>query len=430
MRICVFGLWHLGCVTAACVAEAGHEVVAIDFDAAVVDNLRSGVPPLFEPGLAELMQQDVAAGRLRYSTRPQEAAGCEVVWVCHDTPVDDDDRADVAHVVNAVRSLFPYLRGEAVVLISAQLPVGTIATIEAAFAEQAAGRNVSFACSPENLRLGKALEIFRDPGRIIIGTRDDYARKVLEPLLGLFCGNLIWMSIESAEMVKHALNAFLAVCVTFTNEIAAICERVEADAREVEKGLRSDPRVGQGAYVRPGPAFAGGTLARDIRFLSGIADRTGAPTPVIDAVVPSNQAHRKWPFRQLERRFPSLQGRRIAVLGLSYKPGTDSMRRSSAVELLHDLASAGAEIRAYDPAVRKLPLQLATRVTLAGDVVSALKDADAVVIATEWPEFRKLGEAAFAVAADDCIVLDPSRCLASQVGRSGRIKVITVGAAA
>lgn len=430
MRICVFGLWHLGCVTAACVAEAGHDVVAIDTDPLVIENLRNGVPPLFEPGLADLMQREVGAGRLRYSICLQDVAECEVLWVCHDTPVDDDDRADVAYVIKEVQTSFPYLRDGTVVLISAQLPVGTIAAIEEAFAEHADGREVTFACSPENLRLGKALEIFREPGRIIVGVRDGHARRVLEPLLGGICERLIWMSVESAEMVKHALNAFLAVCVTFTNEVAAICEKVGADASDVEKGLRSDPRVGQSAYVRPGPAFAGGTLARDIQFLSGIADHTQARAPLIDAVLPSNQAHRRWPFNQLISRLSPLARRRIAVLGLSYKPGTDSMRRSSAIELVHDLAAAGAEIRAYDPAVRELPHQLAARVELAPDVESAIKDAAAIVIATEWPEFRKLGEADFAAAAAGCIVLDPGRCLSPRVDVAGKFKVITIGTGA
>jgi len=430
MRICVFGLWHLGCVTAACVAEAGHDVIAIDTDASVVEDLRKGIPPLFEPGLAELLQQGVAAGRLSFSTDLSQVSKCDIVWVCHDTPVDDDDRADVAHVVGEMRALFPYLREGTVVLVSAQLPVGTIAAVEQAFAEVAVGRKVSFACSPENLRLGRALEIFRTPGRIIVGVRDDRARSLLEPLLKGFCDKIIWMTVESAEMVKHALNAFLAVSVTFTNEIAAICEKMGADATDVEKALRSDPRIGQGAYVRPGPAFAGGTLARDIQFLSGIADRTGVRAPLIQGVVPSNQAHRKWPINQLKSRLIPLKERRIAVLGLSYKPGTDSMRRSSAVELLHDLVDAGADIRAFDPAVRALPPRLADQVKLAVDIKTALADADAVVIATEWPEFRALNGADLAVTADGCVVLDPGRCLAPQVDAGGGFKVITIGTAA
>src|SRR5262249_31605541 len=253
--------------------------------------------------------------------------------ICHDTPVDEEDRADVAYVVGQARAMFPYLRDGAVVLVSSQLPVGTVGGLERGFAEVAHGRRVSFACSPENLRLGHALEIFRHPTRIVVGVRDAQARDILESLFSHFCSRLIFMSVESAEMVKHALNAFLAVSVTFANEIAAICEKVGADATDVEKALRTEPRIGEKAYVRPGPAFAGGTLARDIQFLSGIAECTHVEALLIESVVPSNRAHRKWAINQLRERLSPLKNRRIAVLGLSYKPGTNSMRRSAAVEL-------------------------------------------------------------------------------------------------
>jgi UDPglucose 6-dehydrogenase len=427
MSISVFGLWHLGCVTAACVAEAGQDVVAIDTNVSVIESLRKGTPPLFEPGLAELLQQGQADGKLQFTTDLYSIAEADVLWVCHDTPVDEEDRADVAHVVEQVRATFPYLRDGAVVLVSAQLPVGTIAAMERAFGEAASGRTVSFACSPENLRLGRALEIFRNPGRIVVGIRDDRARRVLEPLLAQFCDNLIWTSVESAEMTKHALNAFLAVSITFTNEIAALCERVGADAVDVEKALRSDPRIGQNAYVRPGPAFAGGTLARDIQFLSGIAERTHVEAPLIKSVIPSNRAHAKWVINQLRTRLAPLKGRRISVLGLSYKPGTDSMRRSAAVELLRDLVEDGADIRAFDPAVRALPQELNGKLKLAGDLPSSLRDAEGVVIATEWPEFRALTETDLAMAADGCLVLDPGRCLAPAIANAKRFKVISIG---
>jgi UDPglucose 6-dehydrogenase len=293
----------------------------------------------------------------------------------------------------------------------------------------ARGRRVRFACSPENLRLGQALEIFRNPTRIVIGVRDTHARDILEPLLSPFSKRLIFMSVESAEMVKHAVNAFLAVSVTFANEIAAICEKVGAEATDVEKALRSEPRIGEKAYVRPGPAFAGGTLARDIRFLSSIAECAQVQAPLIESVIPSNRAHRKWAINQLRERLRPLKNRRIAVLGLSYKPGTNSMRRSAAIELLHDLAHEDVEISAFDPAVRALPKELNGKVTLTPDLASALKNSEAVVIATEWPEFRTLSEADFAAACDGCLVLDPGRYLDPTLAQAKRFRVISVGTA-
>jgi UDPglucose 6-dehydrogenase len=427
MKVCVFGLWHLGCVTAACVAEAGHEVAALDTDGGIVERLREGVPPLFEPGLAELLMQGHAAGHLTFTTDVSAVAGADLVWVCHDTPVNEDDHADVAHVVDQVRATFPYLRDGTVVLVSAQLPVGTIAMLELALRKEAPGRAVDFACSPENLRLGQALAIFRNPGRIVVGVRTPRARQVLEPLLRQFCDSLIWTSIESAEMTKHALNAFLAVSVTFTNEIAAICEQVGADAIEVETALRSDPRVGPNAYVRPGPAFAGGTLARDIQFLSQIAQRVQVGAPLIGSVIPSNRAHRQWAINQLRRRLQPLQGRRIAVLGIAYKPGTDAIRRSAAIELLRDLVEEGAEVSAFDPAAGQLPRHFDNKVRLAPDIASALSGAASVVIATEWPEFRALAPADLAGVADGCLILDPSRHLDPAIAKDQRLTVISIG---
>lgn len=427
MKLGVLGLWHLGTVTAACAAAQGISTVAVDDDAANVVRLNGGAAPLREPGLDELVKQGLSAGTLSFTTDAATLRDVDILWVCHDTPVDEDDRADVAHVVDRAQAAFDHLRDGAVVLVSAQLPVGTVARMERAFAATARGRTVGFACSPENLRLGRAIEVFRNPGRIVVGVRDERTRGVLAPLLQRFCTNLIWTSVESAEMAKHALNAFLAVSITFTNEFATICERVGADAGEVELALRSDPRVGEGGYVRAGAAFAGGTLARDIQFLSQLADAHGLATPLIAAVIPSNRAHRDWALGQLRRRLAPLSGRRIAVLGLAYKAGTDSLRRSAALELLRPLITEGAEIRAFDPVVRALPAEFAGTVTLAPDARAALTGAAAAVIATEWPEFRHLSADDFAAAMEGKLVLDAGRCLGAAVFNDARLTVVTVG---
>ena len=284
---------------------------------------------------------------------------------------------------------FPHLKNGAVVLVSAQLPVGSVAALEESFARQAGGRTVSFACSPENLRLGRALEVFRNPGRIIVGVRDDRTRAILAPLLETFCPTLIWMSVESAEMVKHGLNSFLAVSVTIANELATLCERVGADASDLERGLRSDPRVGPGAYVRAGPAFAGGTLARDVNFLRGLGRQHHLAMPVMDGIIASNRAHGEWALGHLRRTLQPLAGRTVGVLGLAYKPGTSALRRSPSIALIRALIGDGARVQAFDPHVPSLPDDLQP-VVLGADARSAAKDADALVVATECPEFRRL----------------------------------------
>ncbi len=428
MKVCVQGLWHLGSVTAACLADYGVSVIGLDEDQATIANLAKAVPPLFEPGLAELVAKGLESGKLAFTTDKAKAvADADIVWVAFDTPVDDNDAADVGLVQARVESIFPHLKSGAVVLVSSQMPVGSIAELERKFAAVAAGRAVSFACSPENLRLGKAIEIFARPGRIVIGTRPDGAREKLEPLLSQICDTLIWVSVESGEMTKHALNAFLATCVTFANEIATVCEEVGADAGEVERAIRSDPRVGNNTYVKPGAAFAGGTLARDVRFLEGLGRQKGVSLPLLDHVVPSNDAHRLWAMRRLKSLLGDLKGRRIAMLGLSYKPGTDAIRRSVAIELCRLLIQAGASIAAYDPKVAGLPDDLKDRVALAASAEEAICGADALVVATEWPQFRELAAERVAALMPAGLVLDQSGFLERTLAKRDGIRYIAVG---
>jgi UDPglucose 6-dehydrogenase len=428
MKLAVFGLWHLGTVTAACTAAAGLPTVAIDIDRERIVKLAKGEPPLYEPGLADLIRSGLASPTLVFSADVTSASDADVVWVCHDTPVDEDDRADVDAVLRQTEMLFAHLKDGAIVLVSAQLPVGSVATLEQEFARRAAGRRVSFACSPENLRLGRAIEVFRNPGRIVVGVRDERTRVTLEPLLGKFSDNLIWMSVESAEMVKHGLNSFLATSVTLANELAVLCEQVGADAAEVERGLRSDPRIGANAYVRPGPAFAGGTLARDVQFLRGLAKEHSLSLSVIEGVAESNRQHGGWAYRQLSRALKSLSGRTIGVLGLSYKPGTSALRRSPSVELIRTLLRDGARVQAFDPHVSSLPEDL-TPVQLCAHAAAVASGADALVVGNESPEFHELSADDIASAMNGRLVIDAGRYLALTLGADQRLTLISVGRA-
>jgi UDPglucose 6-dehydrogenase len=426
MKLAVFGLWHLGSVTAACAAAAGIPTVAIDFDQGRIARLAAGEPPLYEPGLAELVRSGLASRSLTFSDDVGLASDANIVWICHDTPVDEEDRADADAVCRQIELLFPHLKDCAVVLVSAQLPVGSVSALEQSFARQAEGRTVSFACSPENLRLGKAVEVFQNPSRIVVGVRDNRARTILEPLLRKFCENLIWMSVESAEMVKHGLNSFLAMSVTFANELATLCEQVGADASEVEKGLRTDPRIGPGAYLRAGPAFAGGTLARDVQFLRALATKNGLSLSIMDGIIASNRAHDQWAYRQLSRILRPLSERTIGVLGLAYKPGTSALRRSSSIELIKALLNDGAHVQAFDPHVSSLPDELKP-VRLCSDARSVANGADALVVGNESPEFRTLSADDVAGAMKGRVVLDAGRFLAPALASDKRLSLISVG---
>jgi UDPglucose 6-dehydrogenase len=426
MKVAVLGLWHLGSVTAACVAGSGHSVKAFDPDPNTVATLAAGHAPIAEPGLSDLIARGLDSGSLQFTSDLSQAVrGADVVWITFDTPVDDNDVADVEYVERQVVATFPYMADGSVILCSSQLPVGTVGKLERAWVAAAAGRTVSFACSPENLRLGKAIEVFTNPDRIVVGVRDERARDQVRRLLEPITDRVEWMSVESAEMTKHAVNAFLATSVTFINEIAALCERTGADAKEVERGLKTERRIGPYAYLSAGGAFAGGTLARDVTFLRALGSMLERPTPLMDGVVASNTAHRLWVRRRLESDLGSLEGARVAVWGLTYKPGTDTLRRSDAVELCRWLLSRGARVHVHDPAAVSLPDDI--NVTRHDDPLAAAEGARALVLATAWPIYRNVDVNRLAALAPRLLVLDANRFLGPVLGSDHRFRLVAVG---
>lgn len=426
-NVCVLGLWHLGCVTAACVADAGYGTIGIDPDGSVVAGLNSGSAPLFEPGLNELIRRGMEHSTLSFTDDLKAAKSCNLVWITLDTSVDDNDVADTDTVIAVIESIFPHLKDGAVLLISSQLPVGSTRAVAKTFRARYPQKICHFAYSPENLQLGKAIEIFKNSERIVVGCEDEPVQRLLQPLLNNFTQQVVWLSIEAAEMVKHGVNAFLATSVTFANELASICERVGADASEVEYALRLEARIGPRAYIKPGAAFAGGTLARDIVFLNAIAAREGLRLPLLGGVMSSNDAHKHWPVRRVVERLGSVSGRTVAVLGLAYKPKTNTLRRSSSIELCRELAYLGAHVRAFDPAINDLPEEIKAFVTLELSVEAALSGADAAIVATEWPEFKSIDLATWFNTMKAPLVCDPNGFLAKTFERVPQICYLRVG---
>jgi UDPglucose 6-dehydrogenase len=419
MKITVEGLWHLGCVTSACCARV-FDVTGLDEDRVTVEHLNAGKAPLFEPGLDDLISQGISAGRLRFTTDPVEAcASADVLWVTYDTPVDDNDEADVEFVLERVRRCVAHLPVGAVVLISSQLPVGTCRKLENEF------NGVVFAYSPENLQLGKAIAAFESAERTVLGTRNKSKHPVLASLLSPFCKRILWMRTESAEMVKHGLNAFLALSITFINELAALCEQTGADAKEVSDGLKSDIRIGSRAYLSAGGPFAGGTLARDVVSLIHAAREKNVRLDVISAIKHSNDWHRHWALRRLAEHLGDLNGRRVALLGLTYKAGTDTLRRSLALELAYSLAQCGVSVRAFDPAVRSVPEDFVEMTTGAA---AAAEDSDALVVCTEWPVFREVDWRHVISLMRRRLVLDANRFLEKEMAGLG-VEHLSVGRA-
>lgn len=312
-----------------------------------------------------------------------------------------------------------------VVLISSQLPVGSTRLLEES---SAPGRTLAYA--PENLRLGDAIAAFTRPERIVVGIRPDGSRQRIEELLGVFSNRIEWMGVESAELVKHGVNAFLATSIAFANELAGISARVGADAAEVERGLKTEGRIGPRSYVRPGAAFAGGTLARDIAYLTQIGEREHVATTLLRAVRASNDDHKQWAWRVVESFLGgaggSLEDHAIAVWGLVYKQGTDTLRRSSSVELCRTLTRAGATVRAHDSAVRMVPDELSGIFTLCSTPLEAAEHASAVVVETNWPSYREISAENLVASMRTPIVVDANGFLRDSLDVDG-IRYVRVG---
>ncbi len=427
MKVGVLGLCHLGSVTAACLAGLGHRVVGIDFDENRVAGLSKGIAPISEPGLAVLIEEGLASGNLRFSSTVNGAGDLDVLWVAYDTPVDDDDNADTDFVIAQIERALLGMRADVAVLVSSQLPVGSIRRLEQSSTLKRKGRPPRIAYCPENLRLGNAVPDFLHPSRIVVGVRTVHERELLHSLLSPITESIEWMSVESAEMTKHAINAFLATSVVFANEIAAICESVGADAKEVERGLRTESRIGPRAYLSPGAAFAGGTLARDIVFLNRTARERGVTTPLLSSVLPSNDQHKHWVQRKLRALFANLSRTTVAVWGLSYKPGTSSIRRSLSVDLCDWMIREGAAIHVHDPMVANLPDRWRGAVERFDTPIAAVEGADALVLATDWPMYRTISSEQLIQCSDRLVVLDPNRFIADLVATQRCLRYFGVG---
>jgi UDPglucose 6-dehydrogenase len=424
----VVGLWHLGSTIAACLASAGFRVIGTDPDPHTVAGLQQARLPVEEPGLSDLIRAGLASGALTFDPDGSAAVrGADVVWVCFDTPVNDRDEADIGWVRHQTERLVPHLREGAVVLVSSQVPVGFTRALRDSWSATARPPGVRFAYSPENLRLGQAIESFRRPARTVVGTETGASDGMVGGLVAPFGGDVLWMTLESAEISKHALNAFLGVSVAFINEVARLCEVLGADAKEVERALKSEPRIGPRAYLSPGPAFAGGTLARDLRALEQLGASAGVSTPLLAAVLESNSEHAQWLRRTLEEVSGGLRGARVGILGLTYKPGTNTLRRSSALELCAWLAQRGAHVRAHDPAVSLLPADADARIELVGSPTEALAGAEVAVVATPWAEYRRLTPEDFLASMKVPRVIDQARFLAEALASDPRIQYRAVG---
>jgi len=389
--VCVIGIWHLGAVAAACLADLGHRVVGVDKEPHKVEALYRGVPPLFEPGLQEMMARNIAAGRLTFTTNLAEALGdASYALITYDTPVNDNDDVDVSGIFAVAEKLAGHLASGATVIVSSQVPVGTCEEIAAVVRQANPSLHFGIAYTPENLRLGQAIQRFKQPEMIVIGADSEATSQQVEQLLAPIEAPRVRVDLRTAEMAKHAINAFLATSVAFANEIANLCDEAGADALRVSEALRLDSRIGPGAPLHPGLGFAGGTLARDLKVLRRLSERHGYQASLINAVLAVNERQNGLVVGRLRRILGSFDGLSVGVLGLTYKAGTSTLRRSAALEVIRAIAAEGAAVKAHDPKADPEEVRLHSGFSFCDDPYAVAEGSDALVLVTDWPQFREL----------------------------------------
>ncbi len=391
-KVSVVGLWHLGCVVAACLADLGYTVAGADKDGKRVKELNAGRPPLFEPGLAELVKKGLVDGRLTFTTDMKTGLkDAGFVYITYDTPVDEKDEIDLSEVMAAAEEMAGLLEKGTVIIVGSQVPVGTCERIKQTILQHNPTAEFEIAYVPENLKLGQAIRRFKKPDIIVIGTDSKATlKKVGEFFTSVIKAPIITMDLRSAEMTKHAINAFLATSISFSNEIANLCDFLGADALKVTEALSLDKRIGGNLPLRPGLGFAGGTLARDLKVLEklwSVYDRKGH---IIDAVLKVNNEQKNLVVRRLEKIYGSVACLDVGVLGLTYKAGTSTLRRSAALEIIAALIERGAVVTAYDPGAAAEEVKQHGEFIFCKDAYAAARDADALVIVTDWPEFKDL----------------------------------------
>ena len=399
MRVTIFGTGYVGLVTGTCLAEVGNDVVCVDVDAGKIARLERGDIPIYEPGLEPLVKANHKSGRLRFTTDAQAAmTNAQVVFIAVGTPPDEDGSADLTHVLEVARTIGRTIAKPAVVVNKSTVPVGTADSVRAAIASELTVRAAEIAfdvvSNPEFLKEGDAVQDCMRPDRIIIGADSARAVDALKTLYAPFNRNherIVQMDVRSAELTKYAANAMLATKISFMNEIANIAEQVGADVEQVRRGIGSDPRIGY-HFIYPGAGYGGSCFPKDVKALAYTSRAHGHTPKLLDAVEEVNAAQKRKLYALLARHFGNrLSGRTVAVWGLAFKPNTDDMREAPSRTLLEELWNSGARVRAYDPEAAGEAERIYGKreeLTLCDDPYSALEDADALVVVTEWKAFR------------------------------------------
>ena len=397
MKIAIVGTGYVGLVTGTCFAEMGVEVFCVDIDRQKIENLRNGVVPIYEPGLEEMVIRNYEVGRLHFTTDLTEVLDqVEIVFSAVGTPPDEDGSADLKYVLDVARTIGRAMNKYLLVVTKSTVPVGTARRIRQTIADELDRRGVTIdfdiASNPEFLKEGAAVKDFMHPDRIVVGVESDRAKKLMEKLYHPFMLNnfrIIYMDIPSAEMTKYAANAMLATRISFMNDMANLCEIIGADVNMVRKGIGSDTRIGS-SFLYAGCGYGGSCFPKDVKALIRTAAEHGYPMRILKAVEDVNEEQKTILFRKLSAHFGGdLQGRRVAMWGLAFKPETDDMREAPSLVLIDRLLEAGCQVMAYDPvAMPEARRRIGDRIAYANNIYETVEGADVLMVVTEWKEFR------------------------------------------
>ncbi|MCA1591889.1 MAG: UDP-glucose/GDP-mannose dehydrogenase family protein [Acidobacteria bacterium] len=394
MHIAVIGTGYVGLVTGACFAEFGVNVTCVDVDSEKIAQLSEGHVPIYEPGLDQIVSKNTQAGRLHFTTDLRSAVEqALVIFLAVGTPPKEDGSADLRFIDEAVRSVAEHMNGYKVIVTKSTVPVGTCERLRRLISEHQKGKhNFGIVSNPEFLREGAAIDDFMRPDRVVIGSRDEEAVAIMRDLyrpLYLIETPVVITSLEAAELSKYAANAYLATKISFINEIANLCDRIGCDVHDVAKVMGMDNRIGR-KFLHPGPGFGGSCFPKDTSALLSVAHAYGSEARIVEAVIEVNQRQREAMVPKIERLAGGLEGKTIAVLGLSFKPETDDMRDAPSIDIIKALVERGAKVRAYDPVAVEQAKKFLPEIEYARDEYAAVEGADALVFITEWNQFRAL----------------------------------------
>jgi UDPglucose 6-dehydrogenase len=431
MRVTMIGAGYVGLVSGACFADFGHHVTCIDKDAQKVAALNRGEIPIFEPGLADLVEANVREQRLRFAVDTASVGTAEAVFIAVGTPSRrGDGHADLSFVYDAVREIAPLLSATVVVITKSTVPVGTGDEIERILRDARSDADIQVVSNPEFLREGAAIQDFKHPDRIVVGTDDLRARAVIAELyrpLYLNASPIFYVNRRTAELIKYAANAFLATKITFINEVADLCEQVGADVNEVARGMGLDNRIG-GKFLHAGPGFGGSCFPKDTTALLKTAQDHGVALRIVEAVASVNDQRKRAMARKVVAALDgSVRGKTVAVLGLTFKPNTDDTRDSPAIPLITALQDLGATVRAYDPAGMEQAKPQLTGVQYCSGAYVAAEGAHAIVIATEWEQFRALDLDRLKTVMAQPVIVDLRNIYRADEMKRAKFRYVAVG---